>query len=120
MQTKQKTAPQEYSPDWIQSLDGRCGITQEVKRRYQALTDDLGGAANLSYQQRAIVSRVLFVELSLQNQEADIAKGQEVDTGKYTQQVNSLVGLLKTLGLERKAKEVPDLASFLKSKVDAA
>ena len=70
----------------------------------------------MSYQQKALVSRALFIELSLQQQETRLATGGDIDTGSYTQQVNSLLGLLKTLGLKRQEKETPDLSSFIKAR----
>lgn len=117
---KAQEIPDRYAANWLDQLDRRTGLAQEIHRRYKALTDDLGGADRLSYQKRALVSRALFVELSLQQQEAALAAGGEVDSGSYTQQVNSLIGLLKTLGLDRAAKDTPDLASFLKAKAGAS
>lgn len=113
---KAQAIPDKYSPNWLDSLDKRTGLAQEIHSRYKALSDDLGGHDALSYQKRALVSRALFVELSIQQQEQALAAGGELDSGRYTQQVNTLLGLLKTLGLERASREVPDLASFIKSK----
>lgn len=118
MQTKSKTAPDKCSANWLDSLDGRTGLAQEIHARYKALTDDLGGHEQLSYQKRALVSRVLFAELCLQRQEQELAAGGELDAGRYTQQVNSLLGLLKTLGLDRQSKEV-SLSQFIKHKEES-
>lgn len=116
---KAKATPEQYTANWLEQLDRRTGLAQEIHRRYADLTNDLGGEAALSYQQKALVSRALFVELNLQKQEAALAAGGELDTGSYTQSVNSLLGLLKTLGLERRSKDVPDLASYLARKATA-
>ena len=113
MQAKSKTAPDKYSSNWLDSLDKRTGLAQEIHARYKALSDDLGGHDQLSYQKRALVSRVLFIELSIQQQEQELAAGGEMDAGRYTQQVNSLLGLLKTLGLDRQNKEI-SLSQFIK------
>ena len=113
---KAQAIPDKHDTNWLDSLDKRTGLAQEIHARYKALTDDLGGHDALSYQKRALVSRALFVELSIQKQEQELAAGGELDAGRYTQQVNSLLGLLKTLGLERASRDIPDLASFIKSK----
>jgi hypothetical protein len=49
-----------------------------------------------------------------------LARGEEVDQGKLTQAVNTLIGLLKTLGLERVARDVPTLGDYLRSKAQGA
>ena len=45
--------PEKYSAGYLQQLDGRTGVAQVMRARYDALTSDLGGASRLSYQQRA-------------------------------------------------------------------
>ena len=106
--------PDQHSTNWLEQLDKRTGLAQEINRRYVELTNDLGGESQLSYQQRALVSRLLFIELSLQKQEAELSRGGELDSGSYTQQINTLLGLVKSLGLQRQTKDVPDLSDFLK------
>jgi len=44
------------------------------------------------------------------------AEQGKFNAGVYTQMVNSLVGLLKSLGLEKKAKKVVNLQSYVKQK----
>ena len=116
MHTKSRELPPNYSADWIEKLDGRTSLARAVSDRLAHLESDLGGHDALSYQQRSLAKRVIWMEAVIEQQEAAIARGEEVDQGKLTQAVNSLIGLLKTLGLERKAKEVPDLASYLKQR----
>ena len=114
--TKQQTPPTRYSANWLQELDGRTAIAQEMRQRYQSYTDDLGGDASLSYAQRSLVMRALWLEYWLQSQEQALANGGEFDAGRWTQGANSLQGIMAKLGLNRAAKDVPDLASYLASK----
>ena len=111
--TKQSEIPDRYSNDWLEKLDGRTRIAQVVSDRLEALTIDLGGMDNLSYQQRSLAKRAIWMEAVIEQQEAALAKGEEVDQGRLTQAVNSLIGLLKTLGLKRQAMDVPDLQAYL-------
>ena len=97
-------------------MDGRTGIAKAVTQRYRALAADLGGLDQLSYQRRSLCKRAIWLEAVIEQQEAALARGEEVDQGKLTQAVNSLMGVLKTLGLDRAARDVPDLASFLKKR----
>jgi hypothetical protein len=84
------------------------------------LQTDLGGRDQLSYQQRSLTKRAIWMEAIIEQQEIALSKGEEVDQGKLTQAVNSLIGLLKTLGLERRAKDVPSLAEYLATRASNA
>ena len=36
-----------FQTGWLDSLDGRLGLARELRQRYDAFTDDLGGADRL-------------------------------------------------------------------------
>ncbi|GAA0581432.1 hypothetical protein GCM10008997_32910 [Halomonas salifodinae] len=116
---KQSALPNDYSHDWLERLDGRTRLAQAVRQRYSALTTDLGGHENLSYQRRSLARRALWQEAVIEQMEAALARGEDVDLGRMTQAVNSLQGLLKTLGLDRKAKDIPDLQTYLANRGQA-
>lgn len=117
---KQQTPPRKFAPNWLDTLDGRTGIAQEMRQRYQSMTDDLGGHDRLSYAQRSLVSRALWLEYWLQEQERTLATGGEFDVSRWVQAANSLQGILSKLGLERQAKDVPDLQSYLRQREGTA
>jgi hypothetical protein len=110
---KEPTPPAKFANGWIDQLDGRTGIAQAMRERHKAFTDDLGGIQRLSYAQRSLVERALWLEFWLQQQEQELASGGEFDVGRWTQAANSLQGILAKLGLERTAKDLPDLAQYL-------
>lgn len=105
--------PEHYTPNWLDQLDGRRGIAQAMRQRYKQFTDDLGGEARLSYAQLSLVSRALFLEYHLQQQEVALASGEDIDIGRYTQGINSLQGIYQKLGLRRAAKDTPDISDFI-------
>src|SRR5690554_839165 len=111
---KQQTPPQQYTPDWLASLDGRTSVRQVLNRRHSDLCADLGGFAVLSYQQRALVDRAIFLQYHLEIEEQKLATGGEFDSGRWVQACNSLSGIFKTLGLKRQAREVT-MADIVKS-----
>ena len=111
--TKQQTPPDHYAPGWLTELDGRTAIAQDMRERYQTLTSDLGGADRLSYGQRSLCERALWLEYWLRQQEQALAAGSDFDAGKWVQGANSLQGLLAKLGLQRQAHDVTDLADYL-------
>lgn len=117
--TKHTTPPQKFTNGWLSQLDGRTGVAQVMRERYTALSNDLGGADALSYQERLLVERVLWLEYWIAQQEQGIATGQDVDMGRYTQAVNSVQGLVMKLGLQRRSKDVPNLAEFIKARATA-
>ncbi|MCK7548490.1 hypothetical protein ACFQGA_11490 [Marinobacter koreensis] len=113
---KNSEIPPTYSPDWLQRLDGRTRLAQAVNQRYQDLTTDLGGNESLSYQRRSLCKQVVWMEAIIEQQHAALSRGEEIDQGKLTQATNTLIGLLKTIGLDRVARDIPNLQDYLKAK----
>ena len=114
--SKQGALPDSYSHDWLERLDGRTRLAQAVRARYDALTNDLGGHDALSYQRRSLAKRALWQEAVIEQMEAALARGDDVDLGRMTAAVNSLQGLYKTLGLDRVAREADTLADYIQRK----
>lgn len=108
-----KQIPEKYAPGYLDELDGRLGIAQIMRERYRAYTNDLGGADRLSYAQRSLVERALFLEYWLAQQEQSLVKGNDFDVAKWVQAANSLQGLMAKLGLNRVARDVPSLQDYL-------
>ena len=108
--------PKKFSTGWLSELDGRTAIAQEMRERFRAFTDDLGGAETLSYAKRSLVERALWLEFWLAQQEQALAGGSDFDVGKWVQAANALQGILSKLGLDRQAKDVPSLNEYLARK----
>ena len=85
-----------------------------MRARFDAVCADLGGADRLSYMQRSLVERALWLEYWLANQERELATGQAFDVSRWVQAANGLQGIYSKLGLERKARDVPSLHEYLK------
>ena len=113
--SKIQAPPEKYMHGWLKDLDGRTGIAQIMLERFTAFTNDLGGAESLSYAQRSLVERALWLEYWLAQQEQELASGKEFDVGKWVQAANSLQGIVSKLGLKRIAKEIP-LSEYLSRK----
>ncbi|SNT38116.1 hypothetical protein [Tropicimonas sediminicola] len=109
--------PDKFEAGYLNRLDGRTAIANDMRGRWQEITEDLGGAASLSYAQRSLVERALWLEHWLQVQERALAEGrvEDFDSGRWTQGCNSLVGILSRLGLERSPRDV-SLANYLEGK----
>jgi hypothetical protein len=67
----------------------------------------------------ALCERFVFLEFTLQNLEEKIAKnpkGADEFISKWIQACNSITGLAKTLGLERRARTVSNLREYIKER----
>lgn len=107
--------PDKFSQGWLDQLDGRTGIAQVMRSRFREFTDDLGGIEHLSYAQRSLVERALWLEYWLADQERALACGEEFNVNRWIQGANSLQGLLSKLGLQRQAKDV-SLGEYLRER----
>ena len=107
--------PNNFKNGFLNELDGRTNIAQVLRARFNELTEDLGGVENLSYQQRSLVERSLWLEYHLSEQEKILASGGDFDSGKWTQAVNALQGIYSKLGLER-IKRVQSVHEYIQSK----
>jgi hypothetical protein len=108
---KANTLPAKYRPDsrvasW--ALDWTSELGVKVMGELVALSQDLGGWANLSRQRQILVEKVVFLYLWTVQYETALFEGKPppFDHGAYFNKVNTLHGHLKTLGLERRAKQV--------------
>lgn len=113
---KLKNIPRQYLGDWLARLDGRTAIAKAVHQRLHHLVADLGGPESLSYQEQSIIRRIVWLEAVIEQREVQLAKGEEIDESRHVANINALVGLLKSLGLERRAKSVPDLRDYIAEK----
>jgi hypothetical protein len=109
-----QTIPAQFHNGWLDALDFRTVMAKEMRDRFVALTNDLGGADRLSYAQRSLCERALWLEYWLASQERSLAAGSEFDAGKWTQACNSLQGIFAKLGLKRAPKDVLDIEAWVK------
>jgi hypothetical protein len=109
---KDAEVPEKYAAGWLSRLDMRYASSQEVCSRFEALTCDLGGLDALSYQQRSLAERCVWLEFHLASQERALAEGGKLDIGQWVQANNSLLGLYKALGLSRVARKAETLSEY--------
>jgi hypothetical protein len=120
MTDKHSTVPGEYALGWLESMDARYSVTHELRGRYMALADDLGGLDSLSYQQRSLCERAVWLEYWLAKQERALGEEREFNVGTWVQGSNALLGLYRHLGIARKARTVPDIREYLRQKEQEA
>jgi hypothetical protein len=116
---KGTTLPERYSKNFLSKLDGRIEIARELKAAYEEVTNDLGGVDTLSHAKRALAERFVWLEAIMRGIErkfvelnGDDAEASGQLLSRWVQAVNSLTGLARTLGLERRARKVERLDQY--------
>lgn len=108
------TVPPRFDPDFVRKLDRRFALSRVVADRLAALEAHRGGAEALSYVERSLVRRTVWLELICETYEQRFAQGRETDVGAITQLVNALKGLYKDLGLKPAVRRGSDLQTYLR------
>jgi hypothetical protein len=107
-ESKLMDIPPRYEKGFLAKLDNRTEIAKRLRVHYVAICDDLGGEENLSHIKLALIERFVFLQAVINKYESDMANnadGTVESMGKWGQAVNSLIGLAKTLGIERSASK---------------
>jgi hypothetical protein len=111
---KSVALPATFKPRFWVDADQRCAVVRLIKRRCAQLKEDTGADC---VQKELLCQRAAFVTILLETMEVKAAEnGESFDLGAYVQACNGLVGLLKSLGLEKKLKAVGDLKTYLDQK----
>lgn len=98
----------------LDDLDRRQRAYQGVRKSIGAIEADLGGPANLSHAERALVQRGAILAAMLTDQETAYLTGAPIDPANYCTLVNALRRTLETVGLKRATRDVsPTLGQFL-------
>lgn len=104
--------PDDFEPGIIRQLDQRTQVARQLQARLYGLADDLGGWDHLSFQKKVLVERIIWMEHHLRRLDSKAVQGEDV-LAQLTQMQNSLVGLLRTVGLEREVRTVNSLEDVI-------
>lgn len=98
----------------LADLDGRSTAAKAARALIVQLESDLGGTDRLSAGERVLVHRAAVAAAMAEHYEAAWLSGRNVDITAYCTLTNALHRLLKTVGLERRARDVtPDLSKYI-------
>ena len=98
---------------WEKHSDQRSLVTRTILARRAELTEAVQAD---SPQVDIIIQRICYIELVLNTLEIESLETGVRDFGVYSSMTNTLMGLLKSIGLERKAKRVGTLQDHLKER----
>ena len=108
--TKKQTLPIKFKAGFLAALDGRTDLAKVLRENYDNIVSDIGGTSEIGHVKGALIERFVWLEGILQSIEFEMVSGQASKTesiGRWIQAVNSLSGLAKVLGVERKASSRP-------------
>ncbi len=108
------TLPEGWSSNWLNRLDKRTKVARAVLNRITELETDAGGGEVLSAARRSLIRHAAWLDAVVESHELRLAAGEEIDTGAYTQALNSLLGLYRLVGLERRPKPVRGLHEVMR------
>jgi len=112
--TKGTEVPDRYDGDFLEALDGRYRTARTLRQRLSQLTADLGGLAQLSYQERSLCRRVVHLERLIEKKELSLAHGGTLlDENGYYSALTTLSSLFSKVGYKRRAKVVASLTDDL-------
>jgi hypothetical protein len=126
---REQSLPAKFKTGFLATLDRRTDLAKALQQNYDDIVADVGGMEELSHVKSALVERFCWLEAILQQIEHEMANG-EIDKseaiGRWIQAVNSLSGLAKVLGVERRSGSAKgmwgavDAAAIKKEGADAA
>lgn len=102
--------PAVFTKGFLADLDGRTDLAKALRANADQIVTDVGGREEVSRVKGALIERFVWLEAILQTLEHEMAQGkiEKSDAlGKWIQAVNSLSGLAKVLGVERKSRSMP-------------
>jgi len=107
------------TPGRLPGVDGRTWAARRYRELVANMASDLGG--ELTTAKQAIVCRAAALMSWCEQAEAAYANTGKLDVQTYTTSVNALRRLLADIGLDRVARDVPDLRDWLRQReTDAA
>ncbi len=106
--------PTTFEPLFWASCDRRITAVREIQKRYEQLKEDTGVD---NTQRELLCQRAAFIAIRLETMEVEAVQEGRFDPGVYSNLNNTLLGLLKALGLEKKSQaRTVDLKAYVKER----
>lgn len=115
--TRRMNLPAKFKPNFLTDMDKRTEIYQAISRTLTECCDDMGGKESMSIMQITLAERFCFLAFIVRNIEfAILTRPKEIDMllPKYLSVSNVIRQLATTLGLQRQARQVLSLESYVK------
>ena len=117
MNTKELGLPSRFAVGFLDTLDKRSIIYQGVRKSFNTMVADMGGADNISHARLVLIERYCFGEILIQNLEAAIIeKPSERRIAKWSSITKVLNALAVRIGLDRQTRPAERLESYVVEK----
>jgi hypothetical protein len=101
--------------DWLANVDQRSSIARRYRDLMAEAIADSGGASECSQARLQLIRRLAALSVQLEQLEAKLADGADIDIAEYTSLTSTLVRVVSRLGLNRVARDVgPTLADIIR------
>jgi hypothetical protein len=104
--------------DLLPGIDGRSQKGRRYRDILLALVADQGGLDRLSEARVSLSRRFSALSVMAEAIEADLINGAQIDIAEFATIASTLVRLAARIGLNRRAKVVPELADYLESRAE--
>ena len=108
--------PAKYEPDFERRIDKRTVVGAALLARLAAIQSDCGGVETLSHAKQSLCKRAVWIEAMIESHEQNLSNSLPIDAGSYTQLINSLLGIYRALGIERRQKPLRSLREIMDGK----
>jgi hypothetical protein len=98
---------------FVEGGDGRGPWARRWRDLVELHANDLGGMDSISAAQLALIRRASTIEIELEQLEARLSVGDEVDIEAFARLAGHLRRLFEVLGIRREAQQVETLADYL-------
>jgi hypothetical protein len=100
--------------DWLSGVDQRSSIARRYRDLMAETISDSGGVSECSQARLQLIRRLAALSVQLEQLEAKLADGGDIDIGEYTALTSTLVRVVSRLGINRVARTLPTLSDYLR------
>lgn len=109
---KLRALPVEYHEGIAKSLHAKSPVAHAFLKLHDAVIADLGGDPSTA--QRMLIERLCWLSMRCATVELAFAQGKDTSDTAYAALVNTLSAVAAKLGLQRTAKPIADLHTYMR------
>ena len=101
--------------DWLAGVDQRSSIARRYRDLMAEAIADSGGLSECSQARLQLIRRLAALSVQLEQLEAKLADGADIDIAEYTSLTSTLVRVVSRLGINRVARDIgPTLSDIIR------
>jgi hypothetical protein len=112
--------PAKYQEGFLEKMDLRTTLYNNLNTSYKQVVRDLGGAGNLSRLELSLIERFVYCELLIRKTELEMANSdngsQKKFLMKWVRLNNAINSIIAKLGISKRKTQESDLAKYLEER----